>query len=739
MITQPKFSDPAALLADGAKPLTVNSLNVDMVVKALTSMYSLASFSAFREYFTNGIEATRLAGSLRPMEVTLPCESNNWTLTIKDFGPGMSEKEIDEIFRQYTATTKNKSNNFIGGFGLGSKTGLAYAPQFDVVSVKDGVKVKFYLSRVDETGAAAMPHLQTVSVEKTDESNGMTVILPYKKGDFKAKFLTSIAGFPKNEYVITNPAVAGDQHLTVDSSTHYEVKSITDTPLGWVRYVNSANKPYSSPDKNQKSEFYLDRTNYVVNIWVNVGGVLYNVPVSRIPQLSGKFLSFLKSEKDRTQTKEVILNVPIGTLDFISSRDDFDYTENTQISIAYIADELINNFPATMEEKINELTEPSEIIKFAQTWNPLVGVLSYQGEEVGVYYTADYLNADGIGTVCYEKTRKRLYTGLTELEPKVKDTKTLYVKESAGELSGLEGLLKIKFHLSVIQETFRVSGVTVVPASIYHNSWFQKVANMNSDVQTVSKLIETVKEERRKKQRRESVKADKVSGTTIYSKVVKSEKNGFVIAPLLAEELTSEKIVYTGQSGSYGINVNYKIPYMEQVLREYWDALDGYTVVALTARQSVDVFLQKAPNAVHIRELIYPQVKKDVSETKAWSLRVALANTHYGGHNFSIYYAQKLVKGYDELIAHGLDPVAELDGVKESFEMPDHYSRFSGYKLDLVDKKVLEATAEKWLPILRKYRPLHLMLNTDDQLDAIVASPAYFEAVKTLIKELNKE
>lgn len=47
-------------------------------------------------------------------------------LEFKDFGIGMSEDTIMTVFTQYGNSTKNDSNDEVGGFGIGSKTAFCY-------------------------------------------------------------------------------------------------------------------------------------------------------------------------------------------------------------------------------------------------------------------------------------------------------------------------------------------------------------------------------------------------------------------------------------------------------------------------------------------------------------------------------------------------------------------------------------------------------------------------------------
>lgn len=734
MKTAARFSNPEAALKEGAKPLTINSLNISMVVKALTSMYPLAGFSAFREYFTNAIEASRLAGSPRPVEVTLPTAYNNYTLTIKDYGVGMSEEKIDTVYRQYNASTKSDSNEFIGGFGLGSKTGIAYTTRFDVTTIHNGMKNVFYISRVDDNGKPTLPHLQEVSNTPTNEPNGTTVTLVYKKDDFKEGYLLSVAGFPAEEYVITNKEFLNGTFNTLSSKSHYQVDGITGEPLGWVRHVNS--KAYfGSPERKPASGYHLARpvNRYTAFVYVNVGGVLYTVPVSRIPSFSEKFVRFASTKHNNDYDKEIVLNIPVGSLDFISSRDDFDYTETTQTVISTIAEEFLNTLPGVLEEKLNELTTDDDIIGFARTWVPVVGMLSYRGNPVGVHWPAEAFTFPATGSVGYEGKRK-VISALKDVTPK-NSANVLYVKPSK-KYVGVDALDKIKFYLAPISSIGYIK-VIVVPEYVYNNPWFQKTATIVENISTVDELIEQAKEQRRKTQRSYSAKTDKTSSATIYSKIT-NEDGKVTVKPATLDDLAEEKIVYAFQHGAYAINIASYNTILSSTVKDYWAGLKGYVVIALTARQNEEVFLRKAPHAQPVEKIIFPLIEEEIKSISEWSLRVVLNNTRYSHHTFSSMYPMNIIAGYNLMVENGLPAIPELEEMKRVYDLPDLYSRFVGYHRNFVNKKLLDSAAEKWVPVLEKYYPFSLMVASDHQKKALEENKPYFNAASALLVELSK-
>ena len=139
-------------------------------------MYGDPELAVIREIATNGRDATIEAGSDRPIEVQTPSQLSPF-LKVRDFGCGLDVEAIRNVFSKYGASTKTQTNTQTGCLGIGSKSPLAYAPQFTVSSVKDGTRIEVIVSLNDE-GAGQMVVVDTVA---TDEPNGTEVIVPAKR------------------------------------------------------------------------------------------------------------------------------------------------------------------------------------------------------------------------------------------------------------------------------------------------------------------------------------------------------------------------------------------------------------------------------------------------------------------------------------------------------------------------------------------------------------------------------
>lgn len=152
-------------------------------------MYADKPLAVVREYSCNAKDANVEAGSTDPIEVHAPNVLDP-EFRVRDFGKGMSEDQIFDIFVSYGSSTKRNSNKMIGMLGIGSKAGFAYGDAFSVTSYNNGYRT-IYNCILDETGKGQVVKLFS---EKTDEPSGLCISVPVKSEDISV-FQNTIAKF----------------------------------------------------------------------------------------------------------------------------------------------------------------------------------------------------------------------------------------------------------------------------------------------------------------------------------------------------------------------------------------------------------------------------------------------------------------------------------------------------------------------------------------------------------------
>lgn len=144
--------------------------------------YANKPVAIMRELVANGHDAHVAAGCpQRPVEVTLPTDLDPMCV-IQDFGIGMAHEFVMGPFMAYTdGSTKDTSDDQIGGFGIGSKSPFAYVDQFTLRVVHEGI-VSIYTMFKAEDG---IPAISRQTSGATKEPNGVAVSFPVEGEDIQ--------------------------------------------------------------------------------------------------------------------------------------------------------------------------------------------------------------------------------------------------------------------------------------------------------------------------------------------------------------------------------------------------------------------------------------------------------------------------------------------------------------------------------------------------------------------------
>jgi hypothetical protein len=144
------------------------------------NLYSDKFLAILREYSANAKDAHAENGCPeRPFVVTMPTALSP-NLSIRDFGKGLSEEQVYNIFASYGASTKRETNDQIGGFGIGSKSAFCYVNGFTIVSIFEGKK-STYRAYIDETNIGKISRMGEPT--DTDEESGLEIIVEIKQND----------------------------------------------------------------------------------------------------------------------------------------------------------------------------------------------------------------------------------------------------------------------------------------------------------------------------------------------------------------------------------------------------------------------------------------------------------------------------------------------------------------------------------------------------------------------------
>ena len=162
--------------AGGAKSMAmeIDASNTGILFSILSeNLYSDIYGSIIRELVSNAWDANKEAGSTdKPVYVHFngPTETEDAHIKIVDCGPGISEDRVEKIYGKYLASSKRDSNEQIGGWGLGSKTPLAYTDHFHITTVHNGMKYLYIMRK-----GVSNTILELMYSAHTDLANGTEI------------------------------------------------------------------------------------------------------------------------------------------------------------------------------------------------------------------------------------------------------------------------------------------------------------------------------------------------------------------------------------------------------------------------------------------------------------------------------------------------------------------------------------------------------------------------------------
>lgn len=152
------------------------------------SLYKHPIMAVVREYSSNANDAhIKAENTSTPFIVHAPSPLEPY-FSVRDFGPGLSRTDVQEIFVSYGASTKRQDSDQIGGFGIGSKSAFAYADSFDVTSWYDGVRTQ-YMCFIDDTGVGK---LAVVNEQPSTEPNGIEIEVRLSDPEHRQSFVDAI-------------------------------------------------------------------------------------------------------------------------------------------------------------------------------------------------------------------------------------------------------------------------------------------------------------------------------------------------------------------------------------------------------------------------------------------------------------------------------------------------------------------------------------------------------------------
>lgn len=300
----------------------VDSEGLPQVFNILRNQLYTDKISAvIREYSCNAFDAHVVAGKKDvPFLVTLPTNFDLY-LKIRDYGDGLSESDIQNIYCYYGKSTKRNSNDVIGMLGIGSKSGFCYTDSFNVIGYVNGSKTT-YNCYIDESGIGRIAKLLT---EDTNEPNGTEIEIAVKRHDVSEFLRKAHEIF---QYFDVKP------NLVNDTEVEEKEKEILLSGNGW-KYFGNGGEAY-----------------------VIMGNVAYDIDRTAIHEK----LNDDKAYKILGNSLELKFN--IGELQVSANREGLQYTDLTVKSIKAKLEEVKKEIQDSLLKKFTDCQTVFEVKKF---------------------------------------------------------------------------------------------------------------------------------------------------------------------------------------------------------------------------------------------------------------------------------------------------------------------------------------------------------------------------------------
>lgn len=266
----------------------IDKSNLDFITTLLTSnLYSKPLESFLRETVANAYDSHMEAGT--DEHILLLIQDNGYktyTISIRDYGVGVSPERFEKIYRNIGSSTKRDSNDYIGMFGIGRFSCLSCADIANITSYYNGKKYSYLMYK---NGGGI--NIDKMSETEGDFRNGLEVSIKkfiYSDSDWR-EAIHHLCLFDK-----LHITYQGENYFLKGLANQFNARKITN--------FNAFSRcSLLSKDKN----------------YFKVGNVLYD----------------MKDSMDLATTDGLIISLPIGSVDITPNREALQYTDYTNRTI----------------------------------------------------------------------------------------------------------------------------------------------------------------------------------------------------------------------------------------------------------------------------------------------------------------------------------------------------------------------------------------------------------------------
>lgn len=290
----------------------IDKENIDFITTLLTSnLYSKPIESFLRETVANAYDSHIEANSNEYILLVINkigTFSRKYTISVRDYGVGVSPERFNQIYRNIGSSTKRESNDYIGCFGIGRFAGLSCADAVNINSYYNNTKYSYIMYK----------NGRGINIDKLSEQHGDSSKV------FKNGLEISVTVNCDDRELVT-----AIEKLCLFDKLYIELLNGNQAS----GYLNSAVNNFNNRKVSDFNTFSLCSL-FERNKYIRVGNIMYD------NSMWGDLMT----------GNGIIINIPIGEVDITPNREELQYTDRTKEAIR----RYISKFKQEAQEIFNE-------------------------------------------------------------------------------------------------------------------------------------------------------------------------------------------------------------------------------------------------------------------------------------------------------------------------------------------------------------------------------------------------
>ena len=336
---------------------SIDPKNLEFITTLLSSnLYSNPEQSFIREIVSNAWDSHVEAGTTDiPVIVRFKRHDNYWSVTIRDYGVGLSPERFKTIFCNIGSSTKRESNDYIGCFGIGRYSSLACSNSVYITSYYNGIAYHYIMVKSENTIVTNLVHELP-----TTEKNGVETTIVNIDNIQINKYSEAL------QYITFFPNVYVDGPAFVNSFNSIKIKHFNTFAVASIP----------------------------MQLKILLGNVLYPLQSEHFDRLITPFI-------DKIRDTNIVIKFNIGDLSVTPNRENIIYNSSTIKKITdrlkEAKEELIGLLRKHLDKDYNDPVEYIKITDQPLYYDPLDDTLTsdrgYNGK-LCLYDAFDLFNAN---------------------------------------------------------------------------------------------------------------------------------------------------------------------------------------------------------------------------------------------------------------------------------------------------------------------------------------------------------